>query len=387
MDLHRPVVRLKQRAGVVPRWRRVSADGRLQPVQQRRLLGFGERMVHVVGARRADQSTLQHDLHLVTVASPRAQQGVAHIALVVDAPRRWRRLQCQEVNIAMLGQGAQHVEVARRQTGQPEQREPRRKIGERRIVDKRFAPIDRPLGRARRVHGMSQTSPQLGLPSGVLGKLVTVTVAVITRGPSRDHRRTMHGVVVVEIGDVAHRGEPSVALGIVGIAGPEVACQHVEPPLVEIGLDHVEQCPRQPLGPPGIGGRVDTGCRGKCRLDHCPREGESEIGAHAVSATRMRTQPSREAVSQPSLDTARMDSDDLGNERIGYRRSQQVCEHVGQHVGAFGPVHHERHPRSSIEATIRARVDAHHRLLSCVGSQMESSISGDFTLYDSGGWA
>ena len=82
-------------------------------------------------------------------------------------------------------------------------------------------------------------------------------------------------------------------LGIVGIAGPEVACQHVQPSLVEIGLDDVELCPRQPFRPPGIGDRVDTGCRGNCRLDHCPREWESEIGAHAVSATRGRTEPSR----------------------------------------------------------------------------------------------
>ena len=77
----------------------------------------------VDAARIAGQALAQHHLHLVAVAPPCPQQRVVQLRRVVDPPRRRRRVQGEEVDVAVLGHGAQHVEVADGEAGEAEEAE------------------------------------------------------------------------------------------------------------------------------------------------------------------------------------------------------------------------------------------------------------------------
>ena len=59
--------------------------------------------------------------------------------------------------------------------------------------------------------------------------------------------------------------------------------------------------------------------------------------AHPV-APAGRPEPVREAMSEPALHAAGGYRDDLGDERVGHRRREDVGEGVGEGVRALGPV-------------------------------------------------
>ena len=89
-------------------------------------------------------------------------------------------------------------------------------------------------------------------------------------GPGQDHVGPVDAVAVEQVGEVAGGGEAPgpaevVGGGLVGRRGgagvdrpAEVRRQQLEPGVVEVLVDDLEQRPDQPFGPPGVLGAVDV---------------------------------------------------------------------------------------------------------------------------------
>ena len=164
-------------------WRRCSSVGGL---------GGGRGWWTSRDRDRRRPASAEHHLHLVAVAAPGPQQRV------VQRRRsrrrrpsvRRRRVQREDVHVAVGGQRPQHVEVAGREAGQAEQatagRAGRRAPGRRRGRRSPSAARSAGLGCADRG---AEPPPQLGLPARVVGEGRAVAVDVVAGGPGQDHRR------------------------------------------------------------------------------------------------------------------------------------------------------------------------------------------------------
>jgi hypothetical protein len=192
----------------------------------------------------------------------------------------------EQVHVAVAGEGAQHVEVARRKAGEAEQGEPFGQVDQRRILGQGRAALDQALGRAGGADRLAQVAPQVGLPGHVVGELPAVTVLVAPVEPGQHHRRPVDGVAVEQVGQVADGGEPPVAVGGLGIGAPEVGREDLHLGGADAGVDHLEERPRQPLRPPGVGVAPDPGGAGQGIADQVAGEREPQVGADAVTPPR-----------------------------------------------------------------------------------------------------
>ena len=97
-------------------------------------------------------------------------------------PQRRRRMQEEEVDLASRAHRLEHVEVARRKPGQPEQGQAGRMRQQLGLVTQPLAGVDQALRRARLPDPGPQPAPQLHLPDGLAS----------SSGPSAQ-RRTISG--------------------------------------------------------------------------------------------------------------------------------------------------------------------------------------------------
>ena len=336
-----------------PRRRPVGPHAGLEPGEQ----GAGllvERPV-VVEAR----PPAQHELHLARVPAPGAEQGVERHpgAAVVGAeprpralregadalPQRGRGVEQEEVDLAVVGDGPEHVEVARRKARQAEERDALGELEDAGLLTQPPARVGQALRRARGAHPRAQPPPELGLPARAVRKGRIVAVGVVAGGPGAEHARPVDAVAVEQVGDVAHAREaPPGALGLLGGgAGPppvQVGRQAREPRIAEVGVHHVEQRPHQALDQPRVTLAPDPG-GGRQGVAHQP-PGEREFDVRADPAGRgiAGTQARRERLGEPALDPARGDRDDLRGKRIPGRGLEQLRQPGDQTVRALRTV-------------------------------------------------
>ncbi len=205
------------------------------------------------------------------------------------------------------------LEVGARDPGQPEHRQPGRKVEQRRVLADSRARRREPLGGARSTDPLAQTPPQLGLP----------IAAFIAALPCPDQVRALHGIAVEELGYVPYGPKPAHRVLRVTAGALEVACKRGQPRLGQALVDDLEQRPHRALRHPGICVRIDAG-RGRQRtLDQPRREREVDVRAHAVAPPVARAEQGRQPLGEPALDPARGDRDDLGRERVVQRLEQR----------------------------------------------------------------
>ena len=256
------------------------------------------------------------------------------------------------MDVALRGDRAQHADVAGRQPGQPEQRQPLRQIDQRGLVGQPRARALDALGRSGLPDRRAQPSPQLGLPAGVL-----------TLSPRANEVGTVQRVAVEQVGEVPDRAVAAPARVLA-----QVVREVVQPRLGEARVNDREQRPHRPFRPPRIGVGIDAR-RDRHRVGHEPVRGrEVDVRAHAVRAPRLGAEPGREPLPEPALDPARGDADDLARERIRQRIGEQRAERVDEMIGPFGPVdvkHGAAAPNGSLPAPL-AR--PHSSVLGAAGS-------------------
>lgn len=224
-----------------------------------------------------------------------------------------------------MGEGGEHGQVVRREAGGAEQREPLRQGGERGIALQRRNRGGEPLRRIRGGDPCAQRPPHLRLPPQVRGH-----VRVVAGPPRVEQFGAVRGVGGEEAGQVGdHRVPAARAAQVCGERGAP------RPPGARV--DDLHERPHRAGGMPRVVVRGDAGGAfhgGGHDLARC-REGD--MRAHPV-APAGRPEPVREAMSEPALHAAGGYRDDLGDERVGHRRREDVGEGVGEGVRALGPV-------------------------------------------------
>ena len=280
--------------------------------------------------------------------------------LVVEAPRRRRRVQRQEVDVAVLGQRA----GGRRGSWPGRRVRPNRKSRSGRSTSVGSAARARHPDTARSAGlgtpmRVPQASPQLGLPAGVGGQVDALAVTVRRRRPRpgsstgggrRSGRRGRRGGARRRTGGRAGRRRRRHRRRRRG-ARPSTYSQSSS--RLASTTSSSGQANRSGRHGSAIGSTPVAAASADCTSR--PGKGNCEVGAHAVGSTGGGAESGRQLVGEPALDAERVHGDDLAAERVGDRRRQQVGQHVGQHVGPLGAVEHERHRCSSIATTIRTR--------------------------------
>ena len=268
----------------------------------------------------------EDELELAHVLPPGGQQAVAGqprrrvLRAAADArrqrldplPQRGRRMQEEEVHVAVLGQRAQDLELAGGQAREAEQREPLRQLGEPRLGPQARAGARHPGHRIGRFDARDEPLPQLALPV-IAGQ----ELGAVQR------------VAVEEPREMAHGREPARRL---------VRQVRLQPGLVARLADQVQQRPHQPLRQPRVGVRVDPRRRRHRVARQLARERELDVGADP--------EPQRQPLRQPALHPARGHADQLGRERVGRRVGEQGAQGLDEAVGAIGSVDVEHGVRS-----------------------------------------
>ena len=193
VDLEAAVAGLEQRARV--RFGAERQRGR-RSVGAHVGLDAGEQRVGVVRDRvvvvdRLGRRAGEDELHLARVAPPRGEQAVLRDgrAGVVGAeddrghagelvPQRRRRVQEEQVHVAMRGERREDVAVRGRQPGEAEQREALGQVDDLGLGPQPGARRLEALGGPRRADPLAQAPPELRLP-----------VPVRARPPTRARRR------------------------------------------------------------------------------------------------------------------------------------------------------------------------------------------------------
>ena len=259
--------------------------------------------VVVVGAAVA----AEHELQLARVVAPRGEQAVGRqrrgrvvarggTAGARGAPRplpqRGRRVQQEQVDVARLGERAQHLEVAGGQPRQAEQRDARRERHQRRArrAAARTPPRAARPGRARRsARAAAATAPPASRRPG----------AALARRPVEQQLGPVQRVAVEQPGEVADGGEAAAARRRV-VAPAEVAREAAQPRLAQRLADDLEQRPHRAA-------RAATG-RPPARRRRRPRPRRRSAAAGSGNSTFAQIAPSRrvgEPLGEPALHPAR----------------------------------------------------------------------------------
>ncbi len=322
----------------------------------------------------ASAAALEHELHLAGVAAPRAQQRVGRdrprgVTRSGHGQRRWseagnaipqrqRRVEGEEVDIPLSGDGPEHVEVGGGEPGETEQRDAGRELDVDGPGPQAGAGLGHPLRWARAGDPLSQLTPQSRLPLGI-GRHVGERAPAGVVEPREHHVGPVDGVAVEQVGQVPGGGEapgPAEHIGVVVVAvvalvvrvvgaEAEVAGQQRHPGFAGLLVDQLQQRPHRSFRPPGILGAVDAGGLGQHVAHQPAREGELDIGAHAVVPACRRAHGRRDPMGEPPLDPAGRDRDHLGIEGISGRRGHQLDERVDEGVGPLAAMDSE-HGRS-----------------------------------------
>lgn len=170
--------------------------------------------------------------------------------------------------------------MARRQSGQAEQREARRQVDKGGALGEARRRGQDPLRRALDADSLAKPAPQLGLPVGVDSRSGPRIGGAQVARPGLNHVGTVHAVMVEQIGEVPNggeapersgatcgwrthrchgsgqgwrrardrRGERGPGAGRSGRrGGPEMGGERLQKWLVQAGVDHLQQRPHRPL--------------------------------------------------------------------------------------------------------------------------------------------
>ena len=322
----------------------VGAHVVLDPAQQRVRPRFDLGGVTPVRDRAA-----QDELHFAGVAAPRREQRVVrhgrrrilpaeeqagHRADLgrQSVPQHGRRVQQEEVHVASGPECLEHVEVAGRQPGEPEQREAVGKVHQAPVLAQLLARLAQSLGGAGRSDPVAQAQPEIDLPRR-LGPLAELRRPV---GPALQHVGPVHGVAVEEVRHMADARKALRLLHRPRLA--DVLGQRGEPLLVEVPLHQLHQRPHGAVGRPGVGVRVGVGGHGQCTVHQHPGEREDDVGAHAVVPPFPGAELTREPLGQPPLDPTSRHGYHLGLDRVVEGDGHQLGQLRHQFVGPIGAV-------------------------------------------------
>ena len=185
---------------------------------------------------------------------------------------------------------------------------------------------------------------QLRLPGAGRIELGAVRSHVPVREPLEQHRGTVHGVAVEQLGDGCRS------------AGQRAAVGTGEQTPVERGVrvrDQLENGPDEPVDLPGIYLVRVTALVLAVGVEHAPaqrpRRGELDVGGHAV-ARRPRAKPLRELLLQPVAHAQVGDRDPVGRERVHGTRGEAVDQQVEEIFGTVGDrdTQHGREPTEGV---------------------------------------
>jgi hypothetical protein len=256
----------------------------------------------------------------------------------------------EEVNISVGGHGFEHSEVAGWQAGQAENGDPQ---GEGQHVGPRYQRGGcggEAFSEARYADPPAQPAKKLALPRGICRLIAVERPTVPFRSslePAEQHLRTVDGIMVVEVCDVADGGEPAGGSSLWRRAGgSQVVGEGSQELLSQAFVHDPEEWPYEAARVPGVfGGGVQPvladrhprrGSGG--HLDESAWEGPVDIRADPVGSACFGTETVREALCQPALDAARRDGNDLARHRVLERLGEHVPERADEHVGALGAV-------------------------------------------------
>ena len=220
----------------------------------------------------------------------------------------------------------EHIEVARRKAGQPEQGQSGRKRQQPGLVVQPLAGVDQAFRRAGLPDPGPQAAPQRDLPESL--RLVLLIGLLC---PAPHHFGSVHRVAVEQVGHVPDAREPlrvPHGLGVTDVLG-----QRRQPGLVEVHLDDFEQGPDRALGQPGVRVGISARRQGEGAVDHRARKREVDVGAHAVVPSGCGAQVRREALRQPALDAAGGHRDHLGRHGIAEGLGDEISQHSHERVG------------------------------------------------------
>jgi len=297
----------------------------------------------------------ENQLKLARVLPPRREEPIPRHVLrpvlfppdrsrpVHPLPQDGRGMQHEQVDIAMHGQRLEDAEVAGGQTGQPEEREARRKVDGVPLLTEARARLLHPLDGRGNLDGVPEPPPQLRLP--VIGAPL---------GPLLEELRPIQRVPIEEPGDMPERAEPPRP----PILPPQIAREPLQPGLLDRRVDDLEQSPDGMLGKPGIRLAVDPR-RGRDGIPEQPaRRGKVDVRADP--------EPHRERLSQPPLHTAGGDRDDLESEGILGSVREHPSEGLYEPVGPFramdvqhDPDPYTTAPTSTGASRVAVRVSSH----------------------------
>ena len=269
-----------------------------------------------------------------------------------------------QVHVAAVSERFEHLQLADRQPGDAEQREPLRQIDSVGIGGQfgkgGGASGDRVVGFSRHswvgdswVGGsdpLPEAAPQLALPGQIWLQIRSEPVTGNTGRPRREHGRPVGGISVEQAREPACHGIPAAtAILLLGDRHPvpEVRRQGAAPRLADRLVDDLEQRPDQAVRSPRV---VAIGARH--RGHHRVRMRELHAGADAVRVAVAAAQPMRQLLRQPAFRAAGGDGDDFLGEDVGQRVGQQFGQPEHQSIGPFAAVDVQGHrpivpPRSS----------------------------------------
>ena len=226
------------------------------------------------------------------------------------------RVRQPDVHVAATPEGTEQLGFGDRNPGVAEQREPRRQALRSLALAQRSDDARVAFCRRRRVGGGEQVTPQLGLPAQVWSDLAAVAVLVVTVGPRGEQRGSLGGVRGEQSGETPGHGVAAAAAQLAFFAldaAAEVRVERGAPRFAGVGVEHVEHRPDEGVWRPWVL-VADPGELG----DERARRAEVDRRAHAIVAG-LGSEVVRQALTQPTFDTASGHDDQLQCERVVLR--------------------------------------------------------------------
>ena len=248
-------------------------------------------------------------------------------------PQRRRRMQHEDMHVPPDRQRPQHVEMARGQPRQPEERQPRRQIDEPRLLPQPRTRTLNPLGRIRNPDPLAQPPPKLRLPEH--------RRAGTAPSPSspRAQARTISGRCS------AYRSNSSARCRTVlnrrarraGSASSPAATEMRGQALPATAPPDTHQPPRAEPKPPAPATTDPHPPRSQTPSQPHPRRASAATGSRRSRTPHRpahpRPEPIRHPLREPPLHAARRHGNDLRRERVGQRVGQERAKRLDQAVG------------------------------------------------------